>query len=121
WTQHTDADIPDFGLNGVYVASASVAFVVGDTDGVGGAGTLLYTTDLSNDNWSISADSAIPVQDLSGVDGVSTTHVWVSGAGDSMIETTDGSDWDTNTLPSNADLIRRISAESADHVYASCS
>ena len=121
WTQHTDIDIPNFGLNGVYVASTTTAFVVGDDDGGGGPGTILYTTDLSNDNWDISADGDIPTQPLHGVDGTSTTRVWVSGESDSMIETSDGLDWEGNVAPADSDTIRRLSAEDNYHIYGACS
>jgi len=121
WTQRVDVDIPDLGLNGVYVADADNAFVVGDDDGVGGPGTILYTIDLSNDDWDISADGDIPLLPLHGVDGTSTTRVWVGGESDSMIETSDGTDWEVDVAPANSDTIRRLSAESADHIYGACS
>ncbi|GEM_PF-5708380 len=124
WTQHTDADIPGVDLNGVYVASTSVAFVVGNTTNLGlgnDQGTILSTTNLSGGTWDISFDSTIPEQNLSGVDGTSTTRVWVGGANDTMLETSDGNDWDINSVPSNTNLCRRLSAESADHVYGTCS
>ncbi len=121
WTQHTDADIPGYGLNGVYVASVTVAFVVGDCDGAGGAGTILSTTNLSGDAWDLSADLDIPTQNLDGIDGTSTTRVWVSGEAGVMLETSDGSNWGTNVTPAGCNTIRRISAESVDHVFGSCS
>jgi len=121
WTQHVDLDIPNLGLNGVYVASTTTAYVVGDDNGVGGPGTILYTTNLAGDDWDISADGDIPLLPLHGVDGTSTTRVWVGGESDSIIETSDGLDWEADVGTENSDTIRRLSAESADHIYGACS
>lgn len=121
WTQQTSGGINSNDLNGVYMASTSVAYAVGDTDLT--RGTIVKSISLPTDTWSTSTDSDIPLMNLYSVDGSSTTAVWVGGDSDTMLETSDGSDWETNNVPSTSDNIYDLSVEPTGpgHIYGACS
>ncbi|MFC1686457.1 WD40/YVTN/BNR-like repeat-containing protein [Patescibacteria group bacterium] len=124
WTQSTDADLQNYDFNGVYMAGTGGddIWIVGDSDST--RGQILRSNAIAGDNISFDTpltDAQIPDEDLYGIDGTSVTVFWVSGDNDTMLETDDGSDIETNSVPSTSNLTRRISVESVDHIYGACS